>query len=233
MKELKIENYDILIFIPNKPNGSIFYTHRDESEDLKEISNQVENIMGKNENIIVGIGGIDWNHDLTPWPAKKVFRKEEDFSGDAKTHLEFLLSRIIPEVEDFICEDADIAITERYIAGHSLGGLFALYAATKTDLFNGIASISGSMWYDGFVEYIEDYLNNNKLLCKKVYLSLGQKETETKNLRMQQVEDKTDAICELLDAEGIEVFYELNPGNHFTETEIRIAKGISWLTKGE
>ncbi len=38
-------------------------------------------------------------------------------------------------------------------AGVSLYGLFALWASCRTHLFEGVASVSGSFWYDKFTEW--------------------------------------------------------------------------------
>ena len=44
----------------------------------------------------VCISGEDWNRDLTPWPAERVFQRGEDFGGKADDYLAFLTEKIIP-----------------------------------------------------------------------------------------------------------------------------------------
>ena len=42
---------------------------------------------------------VDWNRELSPWPAKAVFG-DEDFSGGADDFIEKLVENIIPKVEN-------------------------------------------------------------------------------------------------------------------------------------
>ncbi|MBQ6125309.1 MAG: hypothetical protein IJL13_07895, partial [Spirochaetales bacterium] len=60
----------------------------------------------------------------------------------------------------------------------------------------------------------------------KVYLSLGDREAKTRNPVMSTVQDNTEKMAELLKKRGADVSYELNPGNHFQDPELRMAKGI-------
>ena len=59
----------------------------------------------------------------------------------------------------------------RGIAGYSLAGLFAVYALYRTDVFARAASVSGSLWFPGFREYVFSHTP----LCRPdcVYFSLG------------------------------------------------------------
>ena len=95
---------------------------------------------------LVALHGLDWNAALSPWPAEKVFRAGEDFAGGAPAFLLELTEAIIPAVEK-ACPG------RRLLVGYSLGGLFAVYAALNTAAFQGVASVSGSMWFDGFTAY--------------------------------------------------------------------------------
>jgi hypothetical protein len=45
--------------------------------------------------------------------------------------------------------------------------------------FAGIAAASPSMWFPGFV----DYMKNNAIQCTNVYLSLGDREENTKTTK--------------------------------------------------
>ena len=60
------------------------------------------------------------------------------------------------------------------IAGYSLAGLFALWSVYQTDLFDWAASISGSLWFDGFLEFMK--ANTPKV--KFIYFSLGIKKKQ-------------------------------------------------------
>ena len=85
---------------------------------------------------IVVIEDVNWNDDLTPWPAVGVFKKAKPFGGKAAAFLEKLTNEIIPETEkSFGVEDA-----ERTLLGVSLSGLFAVWSAFNTDAFTNIIS---------------------------------------------------------------------------------------------
>ncbi len=68
------------------------------------------------------------------------------------------------------------------LGGYSLAGFFALWSSYQTELFDGIAAVSPSVWYPQWMEYAKD----NKPLATSVYLSLGDKEEKTKNPTMAE-----------------------------------------------
>ena len=162
---------------------------------------------------ILAVSGFDWNEMLSPWPAEKVFAKGEDFGGKADE----LLAALVPAVSRY---DKD-----RYILGYSLAGLFALYACAKMNLFAGCASVSGSLWFPGFAEWLEDH----PLRTQYVYLSVGDKEKKARNLLMASVETKTEAVRDMVSGYA-SLKYEVNPGNHFFRAEERIIKAVRGLT---
>ena len=152
--------------------------------------------------------------DLSPWQAPAVFGKDAFGGGASDT-----LSAMLP-----LCEDK---AKTYYIGGYSLAGLFALWAAYQTDIFEGVAAASPSIWFPGFVDYME----KSDLKASKVYLSLGDKEEKTRNPVMQKVGDNIRRQLELLEADPActDCKLEMNPGNHFRESDIRTAKGFAWL----
>lgn len=166
---------------------------------------------------LFNLDGFDWNRDLSPWPSLKVFKGGEAFGGQADQLLETLLHML-----------DDRSIHSCMIGGYSLAGLFALYASTKTDRFTGCFSCSGSLWYPGFL----DYLKVHPSLCKRVYLSLGDKEKKSKSAVLSQVEDCTRR-AETIIAQHATAIFELNPGGHFEAESKRIVKGISWILESK
>ena len=165
----------------------------------------------------------DWNADLSPWAIPPVYKNDEPFTGGADAYLETLTEEIIPTiVRELGSEPAYIALT-----GYSLAGLFAVYAMYRTDRFARIASASGSMWYPGFVEFVKSH--EPAALPEKLYLSLGDKESRTRNHVMATVEKNTGALFEHYKSLGVEAVFEMNPGNHFQDATQRMAKGIVWL----
>lgn len=173
--------------------------------------------------VLAAIGGLDWNRELSPWECDGTVRDSDPFAGGAPAYLDELLGRIVPEVEASLPQPP----AWRGIAGYSLAGLFALWSLWQTDAFDRAASASGSLWFPGFVERAaaDPFAGSPQA----VYLSLGKKETKTPNRMMRHVLDDTRSMEELLGARGIDAAFELNPGNHFSETGLRMARGIKWI----
>ena len=172
---------------------------------------------------LVAIGGLDWNRELSPWACDGTVRDAEPFGGQASEFLDGLLNQIIPQVESSLpCPPI-----WRGIAGYSLAGLFSLWALWQTDVFDRAASASGSLWFPGFIDYAHEHTMPNA--PDAVYLSLGKKETKTPNRMMRHVLNDTRAMEKLLDERGIPATLELNPGNHFAQTDLRMARGIHWV----
>lgn len=221
-REIQVSEHNIIIYEPDsKENYPIIYMHANDEKQTDEIYN---NLSG-NDFILACIQNVDWDKYMSPWPAKKVFKSSNDFEGKADEHLDLLLKNIIPEVEKSI----DYKITDRGLIGYSLSGLFALYSLCKTDTFTMIGSMSGSLWFEGWIEFIEE--NHIAKKSPKVYLSLGDKEHKTRNERMATIEDCTNKTVEILKAQGSDVLFEMNSGNHFANVPERITKGIKWLIK--
>ena len=172
---------------------------------------------------LVAIGGLDWNRELSPWKCDGTVRDAEPFGGQASGFLDELLSQIILEVESSLPQPP----AWRGIAGYSLAGLFALWALWQTNAFDRAASASGSLWFPHFVDRAstEPFVSNPQA----VYLSLGKKETKTPNRMMRHVLDDTRAMEELLVERDIPKTLEINPGNHFAQTDLRMARGIHWI----
>ncbi len=181
--------------------------------------------MGSPEFILTAVSGFDWNRDLSPWPCDPVFKGGDPFTGKADEYLSVIVDKLLPEIEKELTKH-NKTISYRVLAGYSLAGLFALYSAFNCDLFTKIVSASGSLWYPGFLEYVENHpLSDN---IDHIYLSLGDKESNTKNPVTQKVEDNTKRIQKIL-SDKTDVFFEFNEGNHFKDPELRTAKGIVYV----
>ena len=115
----------------------------------------------------------------------------------------------------------------RCIAGYSLAGLFALYAIYQTDLFSRVGSMSGSLWFPGMKEYI--FTHEPKSWPDRIYFSLGDKESKTKNPILRTVQGNTEEICAYYLRRGIDTVFHLNHGNHFVQSVERTAAGLCWL----
>ena len=172
---------------------------------------------------LVAIGGLDWNRELSPWECDAITRDSEPFGGGAEDFLREVTGSIVPRVE----EELRLQPVWRGLAGYSLAGLFALWAATRCDAFSHVASVSGSLWFPGFTAYLRECPLSDEL--RAVYLSLGKKEHKTPNRMMRAVLDATSEAERLLHERNVACTFELNPGNHFSEPDLRCARGVNWL----
>lgn len=173
---------------------------------------------------IVVIEDVNWNDDLTPWPAAGVFKKAKPFGGKAAAFLDKLTHEIIPETE----RDLGIEDAERTLLGVSLSGLFAVWSAFNTDVFTNIISISGSLWYDGFVEWMKEQTPSPQL--KKICMLLGEKEKNAKEKRMATVEERTLDAANILRAKSqATVTCELVEGTHFSPILPRMERAMMAL----
>lgn len=194
----------------------VFNTFEGDGEGVyKELQN-----MGCTSINLLVVGNIDWNHDMSPWYMPSIYSKEKSFSGGADGYLKLLIDEIFPKAKELIEGEPEFT----GIAGYSLAGLFAVYTMYKTDVFDRVACMSGSLWFSDFIEYCKR--NEYKRLPDKIYFSLGDKEANTRNPVLKTVQDKTIELLEYFKSLGTEVIFELNPGNHFTYTIPRSAKGI-------
>ncbi len=184
--------------------------------ELEEIKNEYTEIAGRfNRDFrLTALRIKDWNNELSPWPAPAVFGKE-GFGGGASKTLEKVLE---------LCEDKRKTY---YIGGYSLAGLFALWAAYRTDIFSGVAVASPSVWFPDFLEYMK----NNEIKTDTVYLSLGDREEKARNPVMATVGDRIRSAYELLKERDVNCVLEWNNGNHFKDAEIRTAKAFAWILK--
>lgn len=172
---------------------------------------------------LVTISGLHWNQELSPWPVETVVSKDDNFSGGAGLWLPVLTDEVVPQVERLL----DAPPTCRLLAGYSMAGLFAVWTAYQTDLFTRILSASGSMWYPGWLEYAREH--QTAVPLQGIYLSVGDKESTSRNAVLQTVGERTRAVADLMASRGIPSKFELNPGNHFKNPPLRVVKGIHWL----
>ena len=189
-----------------------------DEHDLELLDQEIEAIkkMSDKPFSLVAFMIKDWNQELTPWAAPAVFGKVPFGSGAEKT-LEFITNQLLPEVQE--------NIPHLILGGYSLAGLFALWAGYQTDKFDGIVAASPSVWFPKWIEYATD----NKPLAKSIYLSLGDKEEKAKNPVMAQVGNAIRRQNELLTGQMDNTILEWNAGNHFVDSDKRMAKGFAWL----
>ncbi len=186
-----------------------------------ELYSELKRTTEKNFCLAV-VSDIDWDDEMSPWECPPLYKNDSPCTGGADRYLDKLTKDIIPEIKSELGD----ALEKIIIAGYSLAGLFAVYSLYKTGLFCSAVSASGSLWFPDFIEFID----NNSFVNRpeKLYFSLGDKEANTRNQILKTVEVRTTQIYEKYKNMGIDTVFEMNPGNHFKDADIRLAKGIAW-----
>jgi predicted alpha/beta superfamily hydrolase len=108
--------------------------------------------------------------DLTPTRTAA-----ESAAGEGARFLAYIAETLIPTIEVRYGTEA----TDRAIFGHSLGGLFALYALfERPEIFRRYIASSPSLWWDNAVllRFESRFSNGRTSLPKSVFMSVGSEE---------------------------------------------------------
>ena len=124
--------------------------------------------------IVVGVTNTDRTRDLSPVKSSdKNAAGELQFptSGGADNFLKFFETELIPEIEkEYRVQPY------RILAGHSLGGLFAIHALiAKPGLFNSYVAVSPSLQWENneALKRAETFLKNQKESKVTLFASIG------------------------------------------------------------
>lgn len=214
----EVNNKKVFLYRADRPDSPLIVMN-EYTGDGRAVIEQLKKSESEDCSVLV-VSGLDWDSDMSPWYCPPVFPGEGAYEGRADAYLDLLLTCIIPEAGKLL--DGKPAFTG--IAGYSLAGLFSLYALYRCDAFDCAASMSGSMWFPGFVDFVREH--DMKKRPDRIYLSLGSKEAKTRNPYMKEVQNCTESVAEIYREQGLDVTWELNPGNHFRDVEIRCSKGV-------
>ncbi len=186
------------------------------------LSGWIEAAAKKYDASIVVITGMDWESVFSPWPAKGVPKGSPDFKGESPEFLQLLRQKIVPEAESALGIDSD---AERTLVGVSMSGLFALWQWMVCDTFRNIASLSGSFWFEGFV----DWIKSRPIPAKKGrgFFLLGDQESKSNVKAFNSVEADTLEIIALLRAANVDAEFVSVPGNHFADPIPRLEKAMA------
>lgn len=235
IEKLNIDEYNCLVYLPpeyqtSKRNYQVIYVNGE--EEIAEIIEGIEPHFGAEcgEFILVSVLSENWNDEYSPWTAPALAKREKPFGGGASDYLSFLTEKIKPFVDENYRTKKEVENTS--LIGYSLGGLVALYSLYISSVFGKIGSISGSLWFDGWTEFMSCSMPKNTEA--KVYISLGTGEEHSKNQRLAKVGDCTRETAralkeKLISPENIEIVW--NNGGHFAESSERYQKAIMWLMK--
>ncbi len=164
----------------------------------------------------------DGAREFTPWPEPGVWAGE-DFTGQAAEYLSFLTGTALPWLEETFGASSDP--NRRVLLGYSLGGLFALWAMCRNAPFGAYASLSGSLWYEEFLECLGSAPLEG---TERVYLSLGDREEFGGPPRMRAVGDCTRRAFRELSARLEDVTLEWNKGGHGKGVQNRWKRALGW-----
>lgn len=195
------------------------FTMKREDTGSDDICIGIQQSLPTSEFSMVNIYAEDWNCDYSPWKFVDE-AAHKDFAGGGEKLLNWVKDILVDELKRGLCKPQ----AKFFIGGYSLAGLFCLWAACESDIFEGCVIGSASLWYPGMLEYIASVNLSKKIY---VYMSLGTKEEKARDRYMSQVGDNTRLIYECLKGAPWvkEVVLEWNPGNHFTEVSGRMVKG--------
>ena len=196
-----------------------------DENDISVLDNEVKHIEENTDRnfSLVAFKIEDWNSELTPWEMP-LLRGKGNFGDGAVRTLEFIKNDLIPALSE--CINTGNNGIKYILGGYSLAGLFSLWSGYQTDIFEGIAAVSPSVWYKKWIEYVE----TEKPLSEKIYLSLGDTEEKTKHQILSKIGDNIRKQHEILENSGnVKTVLEWNEGNHFKNPDIRTAKGFLWV----
>ncbi len=220
MEKLCIADKTVEMFPSLIPGAPLIVVNGEDGEG--EALYQAVKAVAEADFSLMAIGGLDWDDELTPWPAPGVF-KGQSFGGHADRWLRELTEQVLPAALE--------KLPERPcwigLAGYSLAGLFAVWASFRASIFSRAASVSGSLWYPGFIDCAA--ANAPVHAPERVYISVGDREGKARNPVMRTVEDAARRLAAMYADEGVPTRFDLNPGGHFNDPLGRMAKGIAWL----
>jgi len=223
--QFTVSGKKITIYPSTNPNKPVIYLNTFEEEGERVY--QALHMTSCLDFTLVAISGLVWNHDMVPWDIPPISKHDTPCTGGAKEYLWLLKDEIIPKAEKSLHGN----VLWRGLVGYSLAGLFAVYSIYQTELFSRIASISGSLWFPGFKEYV--FSNQIKGSPTYLYFSLGDREWKTKNPYLKTVQENTEEIKAFYMKKGIPTIFQLNQGNHFKDAVQRTASGIAWILSRE
>lgn len=207
---------------------------------------------------LVHIGVDLWEENFSPWCAPRVFAKGPNFGDGAQKTLDTLINHVIPWTESELTDPPTYRVLVGYsLAG--LFSLWAGVSqqvargcqpddvpsqpgpssqpgapyvdAVPTPTFQRIGAVSGSFWFPGLLDYVDQQLNRGVIGLTHAYLSLGDREARTPNPQIMHVRENAEFLASKLENAGITSTFELNRGNHFQNVEGRMQKALDWLVK--
>ena len=218
-KNCTIDGRECFVYHSDKPRYLLIQT----------LGNHERGIFDRTAGLIAQAGGVpfvlaafqvfDWALDLSPWHDDAINRKPEVGTKTGET-LRYVTESLLPMLE------AEYGKLPIILGGYSLGGLFALWAASQTDRFAAIAAASPSLWIRDWL----DFAGSHPVRTGKVYLSLGDREEHAKNRSIARVGDSVRGEYGLLQRQlgAQDCTLVWHPGGHFQDEDKRLAAAFGW-----
>lgn len=161
--------------------------------------------------------------DLPDRPDGKSWPK----SGGAEKFLQFIEQELKPKVNETY--EADPA--RHIFFGHSLGGLFGLYALfTKPEAFYSYMISSPSIWWNQqcILELESEFIDRLKDGNLKIYLSAGAQE---KQFMVEDVKELAERLTRLEDSR-LDIMLDIAEGeNHISVVPAALSRSLRFLLK--
>lgn len=223
MKTINIENLKCAC-VPNEGSKRVVYMIYPSVSVFTEDWLQEQSEKCGCSIVIIYVGFNDWDNLLTPWAAPGVPKNSPAFKGEAAEFNQLLIERVIPVAEKALSISD---IEERDLIGVSLGGLFTLWQWMQFDTFRSIGCLSGSFWYEGFLDWFDKQPVPQK--SGKAFFLLGTDEPKASVKAFQTVGKNTEAIVARLKSAGIPVEFEWVQGDHFANPVQRAEQALKYF----
>lgn len=223
------DNYRLTILYPEQFDTAVQY-HMVCLLDGDWYFNEMAEIIGEQYPSTVVLAGISYesgnnrSKDFT-FPADEMFPN----SGGAKAFIQFINLELLPYIEN----DLSINISESTLAGHSLGGYFALYQLLQQDFtnpFDNIIAASPSLfWHEAYILDLEEsYNSTNDTLDKKLVITMGDLEGVTMNTLYDAMVEKIESR----NYSGLQFSYKRFKNiSHNNNPIISFEEGLSFILK--
>lgn len=178
------------------------------------------------EHIIVGVIPGNRLDDYTPWSAPAIMGGLPDFGGLGDGYLNFLANGLKPHIDAIYRTLPGPSDTS--VIGASLGGLISLYAIYRQDCFGCAVSISGSLWYPGFVSFMQN--NTPRRTDVRVLLLSGRTEGAGDPPPLHNSVKCLQRACLILKKQlphqDIPIIWD--DGSHGDNLDLRFKKALQW-----
>ena len=179
--------------------------------------------------VIVGIVPQDRMAQYTPWPAAALRSGDSGFGGEGDEYLRSIDETLIP----YICTKFNVSPLPQHTAllGYSLGGLLSLYSLYRTESFGAVASVSGSLWYADWTEFVTN--NTVRNTAVQIYISSGMDEGHGAKGIIRNAAAATVQTFDVLRAQYPDgaILLEWNKHSHHKQIELKVHTALSRLSK--